>query len=52
MFKDLDEFIDEYSREITQIKQSLKSLEEQYDVEIGDNELAYICRMFMYNESD
>ncbi|KIE47263.1 hypothetical protein U732_1368 [Clostridium argentinense CDC 2741] len=52
MFKDLDEFIDEYSREVTQIKQCLKSLEEQYDVEIGDNELAYICRMFMYNESD
>lgn len=51
-FKGLEEFMNEYSREIVQIKQSLRNLEEQYDVKIGDNELAYICRMFMYNESD
>jgi len=52
IFKDLEGFIDEYSREIVQIKQCLKKLEEQYNVKITNNEVAYICRMFMFNELD
>ncbi len=52
IFKDLEDFIDEYSREIVQIKQCLKKLEEQYNVEITNNEVVYICRMFMFNELD
>jgi transcriptional regulatory protein LevR/transcriptional regulator with AAA-type ATPase domain len=48
-FQNLQKYIDQFSREIEVIKNCLKNMEENYKIKIGYNELAYICKMFMYN---
>ncbi|SHK07029.1 sigma 54-interacting transcriptional regulator [Paramaledivibacter caminithermalis] len=51
-FEDLEEYKNQYSRELIIIKDCLRSLESNYNIEIGENELAYICKMFMLNKED
>ncbi len=48
-FQNLQKYMDQFSREIEIIKNCLKNMEENYKIKIGYNELAYICKMFMYN---
>ncbi|WP_432403928.1 sigma 54-interacting transcriptional regulator [Wukongibacter sp. M2B1] len=48
-FNDLKAFKNQYSRELIIVKNCLKLLEEKYNIEIGENELAYICKMFLSN---
>lgn len=48
-FQNLQKYMDQFSREIEIIKNCLKNMEESYKIKIGYNELAYICKMFMYN---
>lgn len=49
IFNDLDEYKDQYSRELILIKDCLKILEDHYSIEIGENEQAYICKIFLLN---
>lgn len=51
-FDDLKEYKNQYSRELILIKNCLKTLEENYNIEIGENELAYICKMFLLNKEN
>lgn len=48
-FERLNEFRNEYSKEFILIKQSLRKLEISYNINIGDNELAFIVRMITEN---
>ncbi|SHH86608.1 sigma 54 modulation protein [Caloranaerobacter azorensis DSM 13643] len=51
-FHNLEEYKDQYSRELIIIKDCLRPLERNYNIEIGENELAYICKMFLLNRED
>lgn len=48
-FEKLNEFRNEYSKEFILIKQSLRKLEMSYNINIADNELAFIVRMITEN---
>lgn len=50
-FDDLNEYRSEYSKEFILIKQSFKKVENIYNVNIGENEVAFIIRMFTENLS-
>ncbi|RKD27599.1 sigma 54 modulation protein [Caminicella sporogenes DSM 14501] len=51
-FYNLEEYKNQYSRELILIKDCLKPLEKNYNIEIDENELAYICKMFLLNRED
>lgn len=48
-FPDLATFLDRYSREVLQLKNSLRSIEEYYQIHISDHEVAFLCKMFLEN---
>jgi len=50
-FKNLDQFKNRYSREMVQLRNCLTSLEDTYQVHVGEDELAYICKMFVNNDA-
>lgn len=50
VFSDLEKFQKEYKEEMADIKQSLLSLENKYKIVVGDDELAYLCQMFLENK--
>ncbi|MDR3595962.1 sigma 54-interacting transcriptional regulator [Clostridium sp.] len=49
IFKDLESYRYEHNKEFILVKKSVRALEETYDINIGDNELAYIVRMVKEN---
>ncbi|WP_425446439.1 sigma 54-interacting transcriptional regulator [Dethiothermospora halolimnae] len=49
IFKNLQEFSSQYNRELSLIKETIKDLEDYYKVSIKNNELAYLCKMFIEN---
>lgn len=49
IFKDLEDYRYKHNKEFILIKKSLRILEQTYEVNIGDNELAYIVRMVKEN---
>ncbi|NEU05149.1 PRD domain-containing protein [Clostridium senegalense] len=51
-FELIDEFKKQYSRELVLIEEAIKPLEEIYEIKIGMNELAYICKMFLCNSKE
>ncbi len=51
-FKELQAYKNQYSRELIITKQCLIILIDNYDIEIGENELAYICKMFLLNSQN
>lgn len=48
-FEGLQYFNKQYNKELATVRSCLKSLEEQYEVRIGEHEEAYICRMLLFN---
>ncbi|MDS0528113.1 sigma 54-interacting transcriptional regulator [Clostridium sp. SHJSY1] len=48
-FHKLNEYREEHNKEFIMVKQSLRNLELVYDINIGDNELAFIVRMVLEN---
>ena len=48
-FKTLDEFRNKYTKEFIMIKNGLKALEKEFNVNINDNEIAYIVKMILNN---
>lgn len=50
-FDELNNYRNKNSKEFILVKQSLKKLEMTYDINIGENELAFIVRMFTENIS-
>ena len=48
-FKTLVEFRDKYNKEFIMIKNGLKNLEKEFNVNINDNEIAYIVKMIVSN---
>ncbi|MBI9013712.1 MAG: sigma 54-interacting transcriptional regulator [Clostridiales bacterium] len=50
-FPDLDEFMSKYSREFIQLKSCLNSIEDYYQLQIIDDEVAYLCKMFIENKN-
>lgn len=49
VFNELDAYENQYCRELILTRNCLKTLEDNYNIEIGKNELAYICKMFLLN---
>lgn len=49
VFKDLKAFANQYSRELLLIKESIKPLEAKYRFIVQESELAFLCRMFLFN---
>ncbi len=48
-FPDLQEFKREFPQQMEQMKASVKELENNYEITIQDNELAYLAKMFLNN---
>jgi transcriptional regulatory protein LevR len=49
-FPNLDEFKSKYSREFIQLKSCLNSIEDYYQLHIIEDEVAYLCKMFIENK--
>lgn len=49
VFHELEDYKSQFSRELILTKKCLKTLEDNCNIEIGENELAYICKMFLLN---
>ncbi|MBB6214381.1 transcriptional regulatory protein LevR/transcriptional regulator with AAA-type ATPase domain [Anaerosolibacter carboniphilus] len=52
VFRDLEAYSDQYSRELKFVKARIQPLEEKYKIEITKHDLAYICKMFLSNQDD
>jgi transcriptional regulatory protein LevR len=50
-FENLEDFKSQYSREFIQIKQCFASLEDHYQISVSDDEIAYLCKMFINNNA-
>ena len=50
-FKNLVEFKQKYSREFIQIRGCLNPMEDFYQIQINDDEVAYLCKMLIENTS-
>lgn len=50
-FPDLEVFKSKYSREFIQLKSCLNSIEDYYQLHIIDDEVAYLCKMFIENKA-
>ncbi len=50
-FKNLVEFKQKYSREFIQIRGCLNPMEDFYQIQINDDEVAYLCKMLIENAS-
>jgi transcriptional regulatory protein LevR len=48
-FKNLNDYRYEHNKEFILVKKSLRALEQTYEVNIGEDELAYIVRMIVEN---
>lgn len=51
-FEGLDEYSKEHQREMGVIQDHLKPLEEFFRIKVGQDECAYLCRMFLENVSE
>lgn len=51
-FDGLRDFIKQHTKEFAIIRSSLKNLEIQYGIQIGEHEIAYICRMLLSNKEN
>ena len=49
-FPNLDEFKSRFSREFIQLKSCLSNLEDYYQLHVNDDEIAYLCKMFIENK--
>ncbi|MGL4874180.1 MAG: sigma 54-interacting transcriptional regulator [Clostridium sp.] len=49
-FVGLNEYRDEHSKEFILVKGAFKRIEIEYEINIGDNEIAYIVRMILNNK--
>lgn len=49
IFVNLNEYRSKYSKEFIMVKKSLKIIEVDYGINIGDNEIAYIVKMLLNN---
>ena len=50
-FDELEDFRNEYSYEMKLVKKCLKTVEVKYKISIGDNEIAYIVKLFIENDN-
>lgn len=50
-FPDLEAFLSKYSREVIQLKSCISSLEDYYQIHVNDDEVAYLCKMFIENKT-
>ncbi|MGL5648468.1 MAG: sigma 54-interacting transcriptional regulator [Clostridium sp.] len=50
-FVGLNEYRNEYNKEFILVKGAFKRIEVEYEINIGDNEIAYIVRMILNNKS-
>ncbi len=50
-YPNLEHFKSKYSREFLQLKSCLMSIEEYYQIHVGDDEVAYLCKMFIENKN-
>lgn len=50
-FKGLIEFKEKYTREFIQIRGCLNAIEDFYQIQINDDEVAYLCKMLIENTS-
>ena len=50
-FQELAIYREQFSRELLLVKESIKSLEASFGIDIGENELAYLCKMFLANHN-
>ena len=48
-FANLLEFIDEYSSEFLTVQNEIENIRRHYNVDIGENDIAYILKMFIEN---
>ncbi|HHW04017.1 MAG TPA: sigma 54-interacting transcriptional regulator [Thermoanaerobacterales bacterium] len=48
-FEGIDDYKREHDGELDAIKNSVKTLEEHFNIKIGQHECAYLCRMFVEN---
>ncbi|WP_353095329.1 sigma 54-interacting transcriptional regulator [Tissierella praeacuta] len=51
VFDDLDRFKELYLKEMIVAREQFKTIKEDYKVDIGDNEIAYIVKSFMENNN-
>ncbi|KUO72970.1 MAG: AAA family ATPase [Clostridia bacterium BRH_c25] len=49
LFNNLDSFKELYSHQLIRVSRCLKPLDKHFGIKIGDNETAYICKMFLSN---
>jgi transcriptional regulatory protein LevR/transcriptional regulator with AAA-type ATPase domain len=49
VFKKLEDYMNKYNKEFILIKKIIRTLEQNYEINIGDDELAYILRMIKEN---
>lgn len=49
IFDELEAYKDQYCRELIIIKKCLETFEENYNIRIGENETAHMCRMLLSN---
>lgn len=49
-YKNLDAYVEQYAQELSLVKQVLFNLEKKYQIQIGKNETAYVCHMFLANQ--
>lgn len=49
VFNDLNSFKDQHSHELMKVSQCLIPLDKHFGIKVGENEAAYICKMFLSN---
>lgn len=49
LFRDLESFKAQYGNEFAKVSSCISSLDEHFGIRIGENETAYICKMFLSN---
>lgn len=49
LFEELQDFRLQFAKELAMVRDSLKSLEKEYEIRIGVHEEAYICKMLLSN---
>jgi transcriptional regulatory protein LevR len=48
-FEELQDFMKQYGKEFAIVRSCLKSIEAEYEIQIGEHEAAYICKMLLSN---
>ncbi len=49
-YKNLVAYVEQYAKELSLVKKVLFNLEKKYQIQIGKNETAYVCHMFLANQ--